>query len=177
MPVQPLQIQIKDDDGVEHYYEFAPHPAGLSIRLVNRLQTILLAPLTALIAGSRQTKQGGNLFDRELDPAAGSAFAMTLAKAITEAGEDTYIKQLLAYAHTRRAGDTKLTKCSDHFDFLYTQNLGEMAMVVYHAIQTSWGKSLRRFFKGEPIFQELMSGLKGLADIGGQTKTDSSPSD
>lgn len=169
MAVKNLQITIQDDDGVAHYYEFTPHPAGLSIGLVNDLQTILLSPLTTLVAGTRQTKQGGGLLDREISPEAGQAAAMALAKAIAAAGKDQYVKQLLSYAHTRRNGDAKLMKVSEHFDYLYTQNLGEMALAIYHAVETSWGKSVRRFLKGQPLFRELLSSVQALGGSSPQT--------
>lgn len=169
MAREPLQIQIADDDGVSHHYEFTPHPAGISVGLVNKLQTILLAPMTAIIAGSKQTKQGGSLFDRELDSASAATAANVLAKALFEAGEERFVKQLLAYAHTRREGEKHLTKCADNFDLLYTQNLGELALAVYHAVQCSFGKSLRRFFKGKPIFQDLLSAISGADNSNPQT--------
>lgn len=164
MAREPLRITIEDDDGTPHEYEFTPCPALLSVGVVNKLQTILLAPLTAIIAGSRQTKQGGSLLDRELDAGAASAAATALSRAVIEAGEAEFVKVLLSYAHTRRAGETALTKCSTNIDLLYTQNLGEMALAVYHAVQCSFGKSLRRFFKGQPIFREMLSAASGLAD-------------
>lgn len=164
MARENLKIQIADDDGTLHDYDFSPHPALLSVGVVNKLQTILLAPLTAIIAGSRQTKEGGNLLDRELDAGAASQAATALAKAVTEAGEATFVKTLLNYAHTKRAGETGWTKCSDNIDMLYTQNMGELAMAVYHAVQCSFGKSLRRFFKGQPIFREMLSAASGLVD-------------
>lgn len=169
MAREPLQIQIADDDGTLHHYEFTPHPAGISVGLVNKLQTILLAPMTAIIAGSKQTKQGGSLFDRELDSSSAATAANVLAKAIFEAGEERFIKQLLAYAHTRRDGEKGLTKCSDNFDLLYTQNMGEMAMAVYHAVQCSFGKSLRRFLKGKPLFTDLLSAFSGDGNSNPQT--------
>lgn len=159
MARESLTIMIADDDGVEHEYEFAPHPAGVSIGLFNKLQTILLGPLTALFASSRQTKADGNILDRELDPAAAASAAQVLARAIAEAGEERFIKQLLAYAHTRRAGSKGLLKCSDSFDLLYTQNLGEMAVALYHAVQVSFGKALRRLMKGQPLFREVLSAI------------------
>lgn len=164
MARENLKITIEDDDGTPHEYEFTPCPALLSVADANKLQTILLAPLTAIIAGSRQTKQGGNLLDRELDAGAASAAATALSRAVIEAGEAEFVKRLLAYAHTKRAGETGWTKCSTNIDMLYTQNLGEMALAVYHAVQCSFGKSLRRFFKGQPIFREMLSAASGLAD-------------
>lgn len=159
MARESLTIMIADDDGVEHEYQIAPHPAGISIGLFNRLQTILLGPLTALFASSRQTKANGNILDRELDPAAAASAAQVLARAVIEAGEERFVKQLLAYAHTRRAGDRALLKCSDSFDIIYTQNLGELAVALYHAIQVSFGKAIRRLMKGQPLFREVLSAI------------------
>ena len=84
MAREPLQIQIADDDGTLHHYEFTPHPAGISVGLVNKLQTILLAPMTAIIAGSKQTKQGGSLFDRELDSSSAATAANVKTKLVLE---------------------------------------------------------------------------------------------
>lgn len=155
---EPVIKQIADDDGVEHEYTFVPHPARQATRLGNKLQNILTAPVLAALGGTRKGKAGGNFLDRETDAASMGAVSGVLMQALLNAGEDKLLVEILAHATTRRA-DGKFHKCGDAFDLLYTGNLGEMALAVWHAVQTTYGKSAKRLLSGMPLFQEGLAAI------------------
>lgn len=155
---EPITKQIADDDGTLHEYTFVPTPGRRALRLANKLQNILLAPVLSALGGLRKGKAGGDFLDREIDAAAMGAVSSVLMNALVAAGEDKLLVEILQDATTRRA-DGKTYKCGDAFDLLYTDNLGEMALAVGEALRVTYGRSAKRLFSGLPLFQEGLSAI------------------
>ncbi len=167
MPIEQKNITITDDDDIAQSYTITAHNATEAVSILRVIAKITAGPLPALLASPDDSKGG----EMDIDPSKIASALAGVADVIAAENDAELAKKLLKYTHRKVAGTTAVQNCATDFDMIYTQNYGELFAACYHALDTNFGKSLRKT-KGRSLFR---GALERLAPKNPDSATQTSP--